>query len=341
MSTKPKGAQQFQTAARLIELLDDLDAGKDLTLRAIERRFSIKNNAARDYIKFLGTVRSLDERTVRGTKHWSLAARDPAERGVVHVAALELALAALEWLDGTPYYDQLRDLRRDIAGKLPLRDRDHAQHFVSAVRVRPFAQPENRPMFARAASTVLEAIRDHHPCDMHYRRLDGLLLEYRIEPCEIVLQADCVYVLARKMPSAEVRVFELEGIEQVTCVESATFVPPATSDGLSRRLVDSIGVYIHPAPPVRVRLAVGGPVLVELRRRRIHPSQSVGSVQPSGWAEVSFHVSLSVPLRQWILARIPDVRVLEPAHLSEELRAAAREFAETDPSGGGTDPPGI
>lgn len=343
MSTKSNPDQAFPSARRLIELLDDLDAGKPLTLRAIEKRFDIKTKAARDYIQFLQTVRPLDEHTgPGGKKSWSLAARDPVERGVVHVAALELALGALQWLDGTAYYDQLRALRREIAAKIPLSDRDPAQRLAGAVRIRPYARPEHRGAFASAARTLLEAIRDHHPCEMRYRRLDGEVRDYRIEPCEIVLQADYVYLLARKMPSAEARIFELEGIEEVRCMDNETFVPPAASDGLSRRLDDSLGVYVHSKPPVTVRLAVRGPVLIELRRRRFHPSQSLGSLGPEGWAEASFRVSRSVPLRQWILARIPDVRVLEPEPLCEELLAAAREFVVgPDPSGGGLDPPGI
>lgn len=337
MSKKPL----FPTAARLFALVEDLDAGKELTISGIKRRYKVQDNAAREYIKFLQSVRNLEECAVNGTKRWSLARPDPAERAVVHVAALELALAALDWLATTPYHEQLHQLRADVAAKVPPRDHDHVQRFVRTVRMRPFAQPEDRATFGVAASTLLEAIRDHRPCQMRYQRLDGEIKDYRIDPCEILLQANSVYLLARKAPGGDVRIFALERIEHVRCIASETFIPPAPNDDLGQLLADSFGVYIDEKPPQRVRLAIRGPVLVELRRRRVHTSQALGPAQPDGWAEVVFRVALSVPLRQWILARIPDIRVLEPISLRDQLRAAAHAFAALDPSAGGTDPSGI
>lgn len=338
MSEKPDG--QFKSAARLIAILDDLDAGKDVSLRRIENRFSIRTNAAREYIQFLATVRPLADRMVNGEKRWSIAPRDPTERAVVHVAALELALGALEWLDGTEYYEQLRTLRREVAARVAPRDRDHVDRFVAAVRRRPFGQPTDRRTFTQAARALLHAIREHHPCEMRYRRLDGTARDYKIEPLVVLLQRDRVYVLARKQPGAQLRIFELEGIEEVRCVDDETFVRPSTSElNPDRLLDDSFGIYIDVEPPHLVRVLVRGPALVALRRRRLHASQAIGASRADGWTEVTFRVSLSPPLRQWVLGWIPDVRVLEPAAFRDDLRAAAHAFAAGgDPSGGAPDP---
>lgn len=338
--TRESDAKQFKATERIIAILDDLEAGKEVTLRRIQERFGIKTNAARDYIQFLGTVRPLAERMLNGQKRWRIAAREPAERSMVHVAALELALGALEWLDGTEYYEQLRTLRKEVAAGVAPRDRDHVDRFVEAVRRRPFGQPSDRRMFTHAARTILHAIREHHPCEMQYRRLDGASHTYRIEPLVVLLQRDRVYVLARKQPDAEVRIFELDGIEDVRCVDGETFVRPSSSEVNPDRLLgDSFGIYIDVEPPQLLRLLVYGPALVALRRRRLHASQVVGEARPDGWAEASFRVSLSPPVRQWILGWIPHVRVLEPPALRDDLRAVARAFAAVDPSGGAPDPP--
>ena len=331
-------AEKFTTTRRLLELIEDLDAGKSITIKGIRDRFGIKKNAAGDYVEFLQEVRCLESDMLGGQKRWTLATRDVSERTVVHIAALEFAVGALGWLEGTPYFEQLRALRRDVAAQVSVRDRDHVQRFAGAVRRRPFGEPSDAPAFSRAAKTLMHAIREHRPCSMRYSKLDGEVKEYRIEPVVLVLQQDRVFVMARKMPEALLRLFELEGIEEVTAVETETFVPPATTDDPTRLLDGSFGVYVDLSAPQPVRLRASGPALAALKRRRVHPSQAIGPLGSDGGAEVSFHVALSPPLRQFILGWMPHLRVIEPEGLKTQVHAAAVEFLDGDPSAGPRDP---
>ena len=184
---------------------------------------------------------------------------------------------------------------------------------------------------------MLSSIRGHHPCTMAYCRLDGDVRHYRVEPIALVLHQDRVFVMARKLPAREPRLFDLDGISDIECLTGETFVPPAVRDDPTNLLRDSFGVYVDEAGPCTVRLSARGPALAALRRRRFHPTQVLGPQQPDGIAEVAFRVSPSPPLAQFVLGWMPHLRVLEPESLRDELQRAARAFLE-DPSSGSKDP---
>lgn len=301
-------------ARRVLELLDRLERGESLTVARTMKLLGIQEPAARRYLKLLEKRGRACAEPVNGEVRYRSPSKLASSEDHTRSTALELALQGLAWLEGTKYHAALAVLRREVAACGDVDRGDRIARGVHHLSPRPVA---DRKKYRNAVTALLGSLEERRVCAIDYTTLDGRTGKYRIAPHRLVIHDGLVVVLARKLPSEEVRLFELEGIQRIQMLED-TFTLASSTEIPERILDDSFGIYIHEGPVEDVRLSVRGEVRASLERRPVHRTQSLGPDR-RGWREVGFRVVLARPLHRAILSWIPDVRVIAPNTLREAI----------------------
>jgi predicted DNA-binding transcriptional regulator YafY len=315
---------RYETAGRLLELVDEARAGKRLTVARIERRFGVRTAAARRYLRFVEAHVPLEVETLGGRK----TSKRPAatERAFVHTVALELGVGMLGWMRATPFYRHVRDIVRQIRGGVAPEEQDRLDRFIRAFahRARGDVRYDHR---RDAIDGLLRAIRERRICRMRYERADRLTSDYLVEPWLLVLYQDRLYLVARKLPDGERRTFDLDGVQSLAPTGDE-FVPPSRDECDPDVIFGgSFGIYTGVGEPVLVHVRARGAAAGVFRRRKLHASQETAEGR-DGTVDVRLRVAVCPELRSFLLGLLPEIEIVAPGALADDMRAAARAFLE-------------
>lgn len=322
--------ESYAVASNLVDLLEHLDRHGRVSVNSIQKRCSVGRGAAKRYLAFLKQRRPLVSRMQGKEKFWRLEVGSPATRSVDEVAALELSLRSAQWLLGTPYYDllaaQLDSQREQLDPDL----HDKLQTFVRSFVHRTQGDASyagKQPQL----DALLRGIRERRPCEITYRRPDGAIGEYRVEPLLLVLYKDRLYLLARKARERLRRTFVVDSIESVRVdLDARKFSlsnPRLTEPEHVFR--SSFGVFTDCGSPVEVEIEVQGAAAAAVQRRPLHSSQRVSDLG-SGRFVVRWTVANCPELRSFVLSLLPEVRVRRPEELRRQIADAARAALDPD-----------
>lgn len=320
--------RQYAIASQLVSLVDDARAGLKLTTAKVAERFGVKKAAALRYIKFARQHASL-KTVVSGGRKVHVASTQ-SEQTFDRALALELACAAVPWLQGTRYATQLSQLVRDTKNQLLTADVDALDRMVRSFHIKRRSSPRTS-RHSKIVDTLLGAIRARELCRITYTRLDGARNDYEVEPWTFNVIHDALFLIGRKLPDGGSRSFEVAHIEAVTCL-GQTFAPPQRDEGdPSAMLRDTVGTYASNYGEVEpVVLRVRGTARVTLVRRPLHQTMTLGKADADGWSAAQLAVIVCPDLIAAVLALLPDVRVVEPPSLRESVRAAAMAVQGSD-----------
>ena len=156
---------------------------------------------------------------------------------------------------------------------------------------------------------------------MRYRRFDGAVKDYAIEPVHLAAWHGEWYLLANRAGRESLATFAMSRILRIAGT-GAIFEPTDPSD-IRRSLDERFGI-VGGEEMLDVRLRFAPKVAAYVAGRVWHPSQEIvrrrdGSVElrlrTRGWKE----------LVRFVLSWQPDVRVLRPRKLRERVEAKMRE----------------
>ena len=311
----------YPRAHQLLDLVDAVNSGRRLSINGIMKDCKVDRAAASRYLKFVQKRCELEHETRGGEKFWSKSVGKPGSAEFDDVVALELGLESARWLRGTPYFDlfakQVDRLRQATDPKLA----DHLYRFVQSFHHRTQGDGTYSTKYQQIRE-LLRAIRDRRVCCIRYQPHSGAEQDYTIHPILLVLYKDRLYLFARKAETMERRSFVLESIASVRFQEDSPPFPPPTPRELDPGHVfeHSFGIYTDLAPPERVVVEVGGSGAMALRRQKLHATQELTEIT-GGWVRVTWHIAVCPELQSYLLALLPNVRVVAPDSLREGLRA--------------------
>lgn len=328
-------SDDYETATRLMQLLEHVDAGHPLRLAEIRKRFNIDDACARRYRQWVGQHRELVEEREGRRKVWRLSPDEEASpNGLARAAALAFAVDALADLKGTDHHAELDALAQEARLSIPDGRRPKLSRLTRTFQARnPWSSLNHkRPEWLRLLMT---AIQDRRPCRMEYERRNGEVRDYIIEPWGMVLHGGRLLLVAGKRESGarpQRRLFDVDGIQELTTLKGRFPEPPDREVAYHKAFEHSIGIYCDwPDPPVDVHLRVRGRHAVVLRQRRVHPSQHQ-EMGEDGWLDVRLRVVLSPDLTSFVLGMLPDVQVVAPVELKSSVEASVRAFSQLDRS---------
>ncbi len=241
---------------------------------------------------------------------------------VEDIVALFLARKAIEPLQGSPLEATLRESFRRLSSSLAGEVSFHWSDLDEAFSARDSGVvPGDVALFEKVARAILET------CELRfdYRKIDGEEWESRrLQPYHLTEFDGGWYVIGYDPDRKARRTFALQRIRKARPVK-VRFLRPADFS-LNDHLGGSFGVWHNPADRgkrCRIRLRFTGWAARLVSERRWHPSQQIewnGNLDDE--LIMTLELSSFEEIRRWILSWGPQVEVLEPKELREEIEEA-------------------
>lgn len=322
----------YDTASRLLELVDEVDAGRPLRLKSIRERFGVNAACAANYRDWVAQHRDLIEGDREGrTKVWYRKPNtDGSPEAIARAGVLSFAVRALAELDGTPHFASLVALTDEARNGLPAVARPRLDRMARNFQVRVAHRSRNGDR-ARHLATAILAVEERRVCTLRYEKRSGERQRYEIEPWGLLMYRDRLLLVAGKRVDGERvpprRFFDLDGVVSIEVHEGERFAEPAERHtDYDAIFGDYIGIYCDTGGPVEdVVLRVRGRHAVALRQREVHRSQQLGETV-DGWTQARLRVVVCEDFKSFVLSMLPDVRVVQPQSLIDEVDAAIQGY---------------
>lgn len=253
---------------------------------------------------------------VNGEMRYSLDFRvPPVQPTMLQCAALLVARQALKPLEGTRLLKELDSLVRSLT---------HHRSTDPAVAVEPTPTAACKGQ----AITRLEAAIDRRGVvEMRYFKIKGSAPETRrIEPCEIRMHGNQVYLVAFDLDREDYRTFKLSRITEVELTEDSA----RNRDQYDPQLLfqGSVGVWTGPEIDVVIYLSPGAARFVQ--EWPLSSEQQVQQ-QSDGSSILRARVAGTLETMRWVLRWGKNATVMEPVELRqqvhEELCAACASYS--------------
>lgn len=176
---------------------------------------------------------------------------------------------------------------------------------------------------------VSEALLDERQLDIAYRRFDGVVKEYRVNPLGLVLRNGSLYLIARKEESRVIRIFALHRIRQVQQLDVPAFQP---DDFDLQRFIDegNMGFDLSAAgahQTIKLKALFDEISANHLSESRLSDDQTIERIDASCYL-ITATVQESEQLFWWLLSFGCRVEVLEPIALRKKMTETVKMLAE-------------
>jgi predicted DNA-binding transcriptional regulator YafY len=325
----------FAATRRSHTILQWLRQGESVSIIRVSETFGVKYPQAREDLKLLEEVYGLKTAREGRTKVWKWSKANDISISVATAAALELGGVALDIFRDTPHGEAIEDLARACRDRLTQKQRMQAERLSQALHMRRTWLPTKPEQVLEALEEILDALALEQDLVVLYQRADGEENEYRIEPRRLIWYQGRLWLQA--LHGEQTRLFDVAGIGWLKRVPSAgrrsqadgaggeEDVTGSSTDHPGELFKDSFGIYMDNYPVADVELEVSGPWANYFRRYKVHPSQRVVEI-PDG-IRVFLHVRLCPEFRSFLQSMLPDVDVIAPEDLREDLRLKAARWA--------------
>ena len=180
--------------------------------------------------------------------------------------------------------------------------------------------------FGDTLGKLVRAVAESFKQKIAYAKVNGEVSERIIHPLGIVCKRNVWYVIAYAPERKDYRTFRVDQIISVVNHENSTFKYPK-GFRITDHIGDSWGVYCDD-PVRRVQLKFSRAVANRVKNLRYHHSQEIIEEGRDGSLIVEFEACGFKELQSWILQWGPEVEVLEPIDLREQVRERARQVVQ-------------
>ncbi|MDD3268322.1 MAG: WYL domain-containing protein [Syntrophomonadaceae bacterium] len=182
----------------------------------------------------------------------------------------------------------------------------------------------NPQEFGNLIGKLIGAVGECFRIKITYINNDGEESERLLEPLGLVSKRNVWYLIAHKVGSSENRTFRVDQILHLNVRDSEKFVYPKDFS-LTEHIGCSWGVFYNDEVEI-VKLKFSPQVAYRVKNLHYHPSQRIAEECADGSVILEFEVCGLVEMQSWILQWGPQVEVLGPIKLREEIRETARSI---------------
>lgn len=348
----------FAATRRSHAILQRLRQGEGVTIEDVSSEFDVQYPQARADLKLLEELYDLNTYRRGRTKVWEMPNVNTKEAAVGISAALELGAISLDVFKDTPYGQWIDEHSRNWRNQVgePFSERLH--RFQAAVMMRRNWMPAEPELLTESLEEILDGISLRRGLKVRYERSDGTTSSYLLIPRRVIWYHGRLWLQAIDMKSREERLYDIAGIreswfisrekiakqevqarlrdsplpEKLSPEEIETRQAAILAEYLSeldgyfryqerevedRYFADAFGIYGSGFEPRDVEIIVRGSWVNYLRRYRLHPSQENEELDDG--IRVRFRLGICPEFRSFLLGMIPDVEVVGPQSLRDEL----------------------
>ncbi|HVO13341.1 MAG TPA: WYL domain-containing protein [Vicinamibacteria bacterium] len=308
------------------KILKTIEAGRFTSTAKLGAAYGVTERTIRRDIEALQEAGFpiYDDR-VDGKKIWRLVEgyRQRVIQGftLAELAALHFSRNLLSFLGGAPFAQDLESAFVKIRESLPAK----SLPFLSRIQDLFLARPDPWKDYSKKQDVIgglIDATLHQRQAQIAYysfnsRRTKG----YTVDPYRLVYYRGGLYLYARAHEYGEVRTFAVERIQKIEVLDQGFEMPADFSPSEYAR--SAFGIF--GGKPQTVELLFAAEMAGYIRERNWHESQRLEDT-PDGGVRLTMEVTPGFELKAWIKGFLPQVTVVRPAGLRDEI---ARELAQS------------
>ncbi len=316
---------------KFVRLLEALQEPGGASATVLMERFGLDDRGLRRYLSDLRDLGLPLQSDGRGHERrlWLDASyrRQRVQVSLLEMISLRFGRAAFHFLEGTGFAQDMDDAL-EVLSSLGGDGFDGAKNLDRKF----IALPEHRKDHTRDADHIdelISALVYDNPILAHYAKVGGRTRRYSLEPLTLAIYKQGLYLFARDREEDKIKTYAVDRFRSIQRRrgEHFEYPPDYRPDAL---YADAFGIIGGTVADVVLHFnRRASPYVVE---REWHASQQIRALSDAG-VELQMHVSIGHELKSWVLGFGPDVQVIAPTTLRDEIQRLHREAADqTDPS---------
>jgi predicted DNA-binding transcriptional regulator YafY len=308
------------------KILKTIEAGRFTSTARLGEAYGVTERTIRRDIEALQEAGFpiYDDR-VDGKKVWRLV--DGYKQRLVQsfslseLAALHFSRNMLSFLRGAPFAQDLETAFQKIREALPEKSLPYLARIQDLFSARPDPWKDYSKKQDVIAGLIDATLHQRQAQLAYYSFNSRRTKSYTVDPYRLVYYRGGLYLYARAHEYGEVRTFAVERIQKIEVLDQG-FEVPADFDP-SEYARGAFGILA--GKPQTVELVFPAPLAGYIRERSWHESQQLFD-EPDGGVRLVMEVAPGFELRSWIKGFLPNVTVVRPAALRDEI---ARDIEES------------
>lgn len=319
---KGKPAKKYSQAGRVHDIIRLIESRHGMTIDELAEETGVNRRTVhRDLIAIHEAGYPLVSERENGRKRYRFLTRfkdvPPINFTLQELMTLSFLRSQLDFLEGTPFHDDMEEIFRKVNSVLPPRYAAHMER-ISGVTL-PLLQGR------RKYGSVFEPLRELRDALVFQRRVS---IEYRgtgkdepacylVDPYTLIFHKGGLYLLGYAHNRGALRTFAVERISRVAQQKERFEIPDDFRP--EEKLRKAFGIVEEEPVPVRVRFS---PVVAHAVRDRVwHPTQRIAE-EDDGGVVISFDAGGMMEIVSWVLSYGEHAEILDPP----EYRARARRM---------------
>ncbi|WP_020676565.1 helix-turn-helix transcriptional regulator [Geopsychrobacter electrodiphilus] len=324
-----KPAKKYSQAARLHDVIrileqrfgatvEELVEECQVTRRTVYRDLVAIEEAGYPLIKERQDSGEVIYRFVAGFKNLP-----PITFSLEELMTLYLCRGQLDFLQGTPFQEDLDAVFNRLRSGLPARSVAHLERIAEAgsSKIQGFRDYSGK----REILTLLrQALLKQQRCKIRYAPARREAADYLFDPYTLLFYNSSLYLGGYAHNRKALRLFLLDRIEAVSPVDDRFEVP---DDYRPAQLTGSAFGLIDEGPERSLDLLFAEPIAHLIRERIWHPQQQLEEC-PDGAVRLQFSAAGDTEILSWLFSMLPHVQILGPETLREKFLQALRQTLE-------------
>jgi predicted DNA-binding transcriptional regulator YafY len=246
------------------------------------------------------------------------------------LSALYFGKNMMSFLGGAPFAQDLEAAFGKIQEALPVKSLPYLQRIQELFLARPDPWKDYSNKQETIAAIIDATLHQRQARIAYFSFNSKKTKTYTLDPYRLVYFRGGLYLYARAHEYGEVRTFAVERIQKIEVLD-LNFKSQEAFDA-TEYVKGAFG--IAGGKPEQVELVFDPAMSGYIRERVWHESQDLQE-RPDGSVVLRMNVAASWELKSWIKGFLPQVRVVQPAKLRDELARDLAKAAKSFKAGGG------
>ena len=301
------------------KILKTIEAGRFTSSSKLAAAYGVTERTIRRDVEALQEAGfPLYDDRVNGKKVWRLVEgyRQKLVQGFTlsELTALYFSRNMLSFLGGSPFARDLESAFAKIREALPEKSLPFLARIQDLFAARPDPWKDYSKKQDVIAALIDATLHQKQARIAYYSASSRRSKSYDLDPYRLVYYRGGLYLYARAHEYAEVRTFAVERVQKVEVLDQG-FEVPADFDP-SEYARSAFGIF--GGKPETIELVFPASLAGYIRERNWHESQVLAD-EPDGSVRLVLHVAPSFDLKAWVKGFLPNVRVLRPVSLRDEI----------------------
>lgn len=321
MPRKPgRAPKKYSQASRLHDLIRILEARYGATVDELVEECQVtRRTIYRDLQAIIDAGYPLvNERQDDGHVLYSFISgfskMPPIVFSLEELMTLYLCRGQLDFLEGTPFQDDLNAIFSRIRSNLPPRSVAHLERLAEASSPR-FLGFKDYSHHKELLGSLRQALLKQQQCQIDYRPVGREVSQYQIDPYTLLFYKNGLYIGGYAHNRDGLRLFAVERIEGIELLDQRFQVP---DDYRVDQLTGTAFGLIEEGETHELELYFSSEVAPYIRERIWHPEQEIVEHE-DGSLLLRFSASGDREILSWLYSFIPHVKIIGPESLRDEF----------------------